>query len=224
LDPEFSALLQKTVGPRIGELPSPGISLPLGGVELDAPDSEAMDQRLEVLQARFAVPRVPGTVEDQPVGMLLLETAVLLGGVEPVLVEVLQVGGLKDAHVDISVDEDILHHPVSAVLLEQRLIPHIVGRAKVPMVVVEAADEPGAVLVGLVVGAGIPQVHMPVDDEDLLASARLEHGVASLMKAATPDGSPYLDNAVASIRSKGWIWSLVGGPIGRTRATGTRGV
>src|SRR5262249_21863356 len=64
LDPEFSALLQKTVGPRIGELPSPGISLPLGGVELDAPDSEAMDQRLEVLEARFAVPRVPGTVED----------------------------------------------------------------------------------------------------------------------------------------------------------------
>src|SRR5262249_6273995 len=111
LDPEFSAPLQETVGPPIGELPTPGIFLPLSGVELDAPDSEAMDQRLEVLQACFAVPRVPGTVEDEPVGMLILEDAVLLGGVEPVLVEVLQVGGLKDAHVDVSVDEDILHHP-----------------------------------------------------------------------------------------------------------------
>ena len=49
LDPELLALFQITHGPRVGELPSPGISLPLSGVELDTPDPEAVDQRLEVL-------------------------------------------------------------------------------------------------------------------------------------------------------------------------------
>src|SRR5215469_11966145 len=109
--------------------------------------------------------------------MAFLEYAVLLRGVEAVLVEILEVRRLKDAHVDISVDKDVLHHPFGTVLLEDWSLPDVFGRAQVPMVVVEAADEPGAILVGLVRRARIPQVHVPVNDEQFLALVSLEHGV-----------------------------------------------
>src|SRR5262249_9552851 len=109
--------------------------------------------------------------------MALPQQAVLLGGVEPVLVEILEVGRLEDSHVDVPVDEDILHHPLGAVLLEQGAVPDVLCWAQVPVVVVETADEPCPVLVELVLRAGIPQVHVPVDDEQLLAPISLEHGV-----------------------------------------------
>src|SRR4029453_16769945 len=40
----------------------------------------------------------------------------------------------------------------------------------------ETSDESGPVLVGLVLLAGIPQVEMTVDDEDLVAFRCCEHG------------------------------------------------
>src|SRR5262245_37099850 len=109
--------------------------------------------------------------------MALPQQAVLLGGVEPVLVEILEVGRLEASHVDVPVDEDILHHPLGAVLLEQGAVPDVLCWAQVPVVVVETADEPRPVLVELVLRAGIPQVQVPVDDEQLLAPISLEHGV-----------------------------------------------
>src|SRR5215813_13496829 len=109
--------------------------------------------------------------------MALLQQAVLLCGVEPVLVEVLEVGRLEDSHVDVPVDEDILHHSFGAVLLEHGGVPDVLSRTQVPVVVVETPDEPGSVLVELILRAGIPQVHVPVDDEQLLAPISLEHGV-----------------------------------------------
>src|SRR4030095_3012427 len=72
--------------------------------------------------------------------------------------------------------EDVLHHPCSAVLPEQRPLPDVLSRAEVPVVVVETSDESGPVLVGLVLRAGIPQVEMTVDDEDLVAFRCCEHG------------------------------------------------
>src|SRR4030095_16363225 len=80
--------------------------------------------------------------------------------------------------------EDVLHHPVSAVLLEQRPLPDVLSRAEVPVVVIETCDESGPVLVGLVLRAGIPQVEMTVDDEDLVAARRSEHG------STPPEGRP----------------------------------
>src|SRR5215471_19384051 len=109
--------------------------------------------------------------------MALLEYAVLLRGVEAVLVEILEVRRLKDAHVDVPVDEDVLHHPLGTVLLEERCLPDVLGRTQIPMVVVETADKPGTILVDLVRGARIPQMHMPVNDEQFLAGVSLEHRV-----------------------------------------------
>src|SRR3989442_15990473 len=117
---------------------------------LNAPNPEAVTQGLEVLQGRLAVPRVRRTIEDPPVGIPYLEPAVLLRRVEAVLVEIFQVGGLEDAHVDIPVDKDILHHPLGTVLLKKRLLPDVLRWAQVSVVVIEAADKPGTVLVRLV--------------------------------------------------------------------------
>src|SRR5215470_12588789 len=109
--------------------------------------------------------------------MALPQQAVLLGGVEPVLVEILEVRRLEDSHVDVPFDEDILHHSFGTVLLEQGCFPDVLSRTQVPVVVVETADEPGPVLVELVLRARIPQVQVPVDDEQFLAPISLEHGV-----------------------------------------------
>jgi hypothetical protein len=177
LDPELLTLFQVAQRPRVGELPPLRIALPLGGVELDARNPVALDQGLQVLQARLAVPGVPGPIEDEALGMAFLECAVLLRGVEAVLIEILEIRRLKDAHVDIAVDEDVLQHPLGTVLLEERRLPDVVRRTQVPMVVVETTNESGTILVGLVRRARIPQMHMPINDEQFLAGVSLEHGV-----------------------------------------------
>src|SRR5215470_13540397 len=177
LDPELLTLFQVPQGPGIGELPPLGIALPLGRIQLDALNPVVLGQRLQVVQAGFPVSGIPRAVEYEALRMALPQQAVLLCGVEPVLVEVLEVGRLEDSHVDVPIDEDILHHSFGAVLLEHGGVPDVLGRTQVPVVVVETPDEPGSVLVELVLGAGIPQVQMPVDDEQLLAPISLEHGV-----------------------------------------------
>src|SRR5262245_11488212 len=59
LDPQLLTPFQVAQRPGIGELPPLRIALPLGGIELDARNPVALDQGLQVLQARLAVPGVP---------------------------------------------------------------------------------------------------------------------------------------------------------------------
>ena len=84
---------------------------------------------------------------------------------------------MEDAHVDIPVDKNILQHPLGTILLKKRLLPDVVRWAQISVVVIEAADKPGTVLVRLVLRARVPQMEVPVNDEKFIAALSLEHAV-----------------------------------------------
>jgi hypothetical protein len=106
------------------------------------------------------------------------DVGVLLGGVEALLVEVAQVGRLEDRDVHRARLEEVVHEVVLAVALELLQRPHVLLGTEVAVVVVEAVDEPLAVLVGLVLRTGVPEVDVAVDHEVAVAVA-LEHGASS---------------------------------------------
>src|SRR5262249_8915901 len=89
----------------------------------------------------------------------------------------------------------------------------------VPVVVVETADEPRPVLVELVLRAGIPQVQVPVDDEQLLAPISLEHGVPlpGERSPAAWRAPPRQGQLWPTVRSR---YECVSAPLGRP--TGAR--
>src|SRR5205085_9082525 len=169
-DPELGALVEVAPRHRIGHLPTLGIAPPLRRVELAALDVPAVDLLLEGLQPLLAVARVPGGVEDEAVGILLLEDGVAGRRVEALVVEVSQVGREEDRLVDVAVLEEVLHQvffAVGAVLLKR---PDVFLGTQRAVVAVEAPDPALAVLLVAPVFRGrIPPVHVAVNDEILLA-------------------------------------------------------
>src|SRR5579884_209527 len=169
-DPELCALVQIPSRPGIRELPALGVSLPLRGVEFDPLEPVALDLLLEGGQPLGLVARVPAAAEHEPFRMLLLEDGVLLERVEAVDVEVLERGREEDRDVDIPLLEEVTNHALFGVLAVLLQRPDVLRRAQVPMVVVETVDPALSVLrIPPVRGAGVPEVYVPVDDEDVFA-------------------------------------------------------
>jgi len=103
--------------------------------------------------------------------VLLPHERVPLGGVEALLVPLLQVRRLEDRHVHVAVLEDVLHEVVLGVLLEVLDRPVGRGRAKA-LVCVEALDPALGILLGTrhpVVRSRVPVMHVAIDHEVLLA-------------------------------------------------------
>jgi len=142
-------------------------------IQLAALGAEPLDVLPEVLQARVAVARVPPGVIDELARVPLAHQRVPLGSVEALLVPLLEVGRLEDGDVHVAVLEDVLHQVFFGVLLEVLDRPVRLGRAEA-LVGVEALDPALGVLLSPghpVVGGSVPVVHVPVDDEVLLAVA-----------------------------------------------------
>ena len=118
LDAELLRLLQVPVGGRVAQLVAARAVVPLRGVELHALGAVPLDVAAQLLQAVVAVARVEPGVGDEHPRVLLAERRVPLGGVEPLLVPLLEVGRLEDRHVHVPVLEDVLHQVVFGVLLE----------------------------------------------------------------------------------------------------------
>src|SRR5918993_1038041 len=167
-DPELHAFLQVLGGRGIRELPALGVTLPLGRIELDALEIVLVYQLLELPESLLSLARVEGAVEDELVRVLLLQDRVLFSGVEAVGEEFGQVGRLEDRNVNVARLEEIVHHILFRVLVVLLLRPDPLLWAQVLVVVVEAVDEPLAVLVA-VLGAGIPVMDVPVYHEILLS-------------------------------------------------------
>src|SRR5919198_4628438 len=141
--------------------------MPLGGVELDALQVVTLSVLLELLEARLALARIPATVGDQPVRILLSEARVPLERVEALAVPLLQVRRLEDADVDVAILEDILDEILLRVLLELLDRPVRLRRRKAH-IGVEAIDP--ALRVALlaahpVLWACVPEVDVTIDDE-----------------------------------------------------------
>ena len=175
LDAELLGPLQILVGPGVGQLVAPTRASPLGSVKLDALQFIGFRHLIEFSQAGFLVPRIEAPVQDEAVRVRGLQQGVPLDGVEPLLVEVLEVCRLQDGHVVRAVYEQILHHLVGAVAVELLLRPDLLLRAERGVVAVEAVDELGAVNVLLVLGTAIPVMNMTIDDKDLFAVFGSEH-------------------------------------------------
>ena len=62
---------------------------------------------MEVLQRSRAFARIERAVEDEAVRVRLRDDGVLLGGVEALDIELLEVGRLDDRHVHRPVDEEV---------------------------------------------------------------------------------------------------------------------
>src|SRR5262249_2964377 len=178
---QFLAGLQVPVRRRVGELPAARASVPLGAVELAALGAEPLDGAPEHLEPLVAVPRVPAGVVDELARVPLAHQRVALGGVEALLVPLLQVGRLEDRHVHVPVLEDVLHQVVFGVLLEVLYRPVRLGRTE-SLVGVETLDPALGVLLGTrypVVRGGVPVMHVAVYHEVLLA-VLLVHRASSL--------------------------------------------
>src|SRR5207244_112920 len=181
LDPQLLALLQETLRLGVLERPATRALIPLGRVELDALKVVALGVVLELLQARFALARVPAAVGDQSVRVLLDQLRVLLERVEAVGVPLLQVGRLEDADVDVAVLEDVLDEVVLRVLLELLERP-VRLRGPKAHVRVEAFDPTLRVLLLAahpVRRARVPEVEMTVDDEKVVTVVAIHRGPSS---------------------------------------------
>jgi hypothetical protein len=103
------------------------------------------------------------------------QNGVLFSRVEAVDVEILQVCRLKDRHVVVTLDEQVVIHRLGAVFVELLLRPDILLGAQRRVVAVETVDELLAMDVLQVLLAAVPQVGVTVDDEDLFAVRRPVH-------------------------------------------------
>ncbi len=177
LDAEFLRGFEILVRRLVGELVALGFATPFGGVELDTLQLVLLRQGMQVFQTLGAVARIESAVQDEAIRMALLHRRIALGGVETVLVEVRQVCGLQDRHVVITGDEQILEHGLGIVLFELLLRPELRWGTEVRMIGIETLDELLAMDVLLVGRTSIPEMRMPIDDEDLFTLCRPVHGV-----------------------------------------------
>ena len=90
--------------------------MPLGGVELDALEAEALGVGAQLVEAGFAVARVEVVVVGELVRVRLGERERLLGLAEAGVVELAEVGRLEDRVVDVAVAEQVLHQPLAALV------------------------------------------------------------------------------------------------------------
>jgi len=169
LDAELLRPLQVLVGPRVGQLIAAALALPLGRVELHTLKLILLGHLVQRVEAGLLVARIERAVQDETVGMRLLDDGILLDRVEPSVVEVGQVRRLQDGDVVGPVHEQVLVHLLGAVLVELLLRPNLVLGAERGVVAVETVDELLAVNVLLVRRAGVPIMHMPIDDENIFA-------------------------------------------------------
>src|SRR5258707_12942891 len=114
---QFDAFLQVAIGFGIGELIALGVTAPFGRIEFDTLDVPFAFHATQVLQPFVPVAGIPGPIEDEAVGISLLQHAILLNRVEAVDVEILQIGGLEDRKVDIAFDKLIVDYVLWGVLL-----------------------------------------------------------------------------------------------------------
>src|SRR6185312_3744929 len=87
-------------------------------------------------------------------------------GVEPVMVEFVEVRGVENGHVDMAVAEQVLFHALFPIVAEFLERPDRVRRAHATVILVEALYPAFAVLVPPVPGPCIPQMRMAIDHED----------------------------------------------------------
>jgi hypothetical protein len=166
---EFAARLEVPVRPRIVQPPAAGIAVPLGGVELHALQAEPPGVVAELIEAGLAVAGIEVVVVGQLVGMGLGELGRLVRLAETLVVELAELGGLEDRVVHVAIVEKVLHQALAALIEVVLVAPDLGFWGQVPVVVVEAVDELLAVDVALILGPGIPQSDVGVDDEVAVA-------------------------------------------------------
>ena len=172
VDAEGAAFLEVAADMVLLQGVALGLAAPFGGVELDAAKLPAGMVGLQPFEPLLPVARVEAAAEDDLFRRRLLERGVLLGGVEPVLVEFPEIGRQENGHVAMTILEEVLERALDAVVLEALPRPARFRRAHADMGVPEALDEGEAVAVGAVLRPRIPEMGVAVDDENLRAVFR----------------------------------------------------
>ena len=175
LDAELLALLQER-GSASGsvELPAARAVVPLGGVELDALEAVLLVRPPRAARRpAVAVTRVPAAVDDELVrGAARASAAFCSVVLKPVRVPLLQVRRLEDRRRRRGRPRRRpSRSPRRSTFWNFSMRPVRLGRAEA-LVGVEALDPALGVLLGArhpVLRAGVPEVHVAVDDEVLLA-------------------------------------------------------
>src|SRR5262252_5241079 len=181
LDAKFLAELKIFVGPGIVQPPAFRALPPFGGVELEPRNRILLDHVAERLQPGLFRPRVKGAVEEKTIWVLLLERVVLVVGVKPVCVKLIEIGRVENANVDIPLDEEIVNQRGLAILTELFIGPFRVRRAQATMVRIEAVNPVFAMGGNLVRRTGVPQMHVAIDHKDVLPVVRV-HGASPLSR------------------------------------------
>src|SRR5215472_9904325 len=100
--------------------------------------------------------------------MLGLDDVVLQVSIEAVLVELVEVGRVQDRHVDIAGAEQVVDQYLFAIAAKFVERPDLLGRAQAAVKSVKAFDPTLAVLVFPVLWVGVPEMHVTVDNEDVV--------------------------------------------------------
>src|SRR6516225_10023623 len=101
--------------------------------------------------------------------MLGLDNVVLQVSVEAVLVELIEIGRVEDRHVDIAGAEQVVDQHLFAIAAKFVERPHLLGRAQAAVKGVKAFDPALPVLVFPILGVGVPEMHVAIDDKDVVS-------------------------------------------------------
>src|ERR1700730_7712816 len=117
--------------------------------------------------------------------MLGLDDVVLDVRVEAVVVELIKIGRVEDRHVDVAGAEQVVDQHLFAISAKLFEGPHLLRRAEAAVKGVKAFDPALPVFVFPILGVGVPEMHVAIDDKDVVP-VMLVH--AFLLYFAGPDG------------------------------------
>src|SRR5215831_16439370 len=112
--------------------------------------------------------------------MLGLDDVVLQVSIEAVLVELVEVGRVQDRHVDIAGAEKVVDQYLFAIAAKFVERPDLLGRAQAAVKGVKAFDPALSVLVFPILGVGVPEMHVTVDNKDVLSIMLVHVSLPSL--------------------------------------------
>src|SRR5260221_14156753 len=176
LDFQFFSSFQVSIGPWIAEFPPFAFTFPICGIKLYASPLVFLDVLFQLLEARFTVARIPPSVGDNAIRMLLSKFLVSLYIREAIVIKVAQILWIENRYVDIAVSENIFLEICVRIFLILVERPDVLLWAQV-MVVVEAIDELFAVNIFLVLCTSIPQMDVGIDNTYSFSGFGRDHNV-----------------------------------------------
>ena len=109
LNSQLLGLLQVPVGPRISKLPPLGTTFPFSGVQFYSLPTVGLRVPLKLLKAALAIARIPETISNYTIRVLLPEGLVSLKIRKSAMIKIAEVLRIENRHVSVALFKYILY-------------------------------------------------------------------------------------------------------------------